>query len=50
MSVNATPLVFVNGQAIKIDEEGKTFDDIAADITKLIEEGLKEDKEDKKDK
>jgi len=39
--VSATPSVYVNGEEVDISKDGITFDDIVADITKLIEEGLK---------
>ena len=47
--VTATPAIFVNGTAIDMTQEDKTFDDIINDIKKLIEEGLKEDEGDKQE-
>ena len=41
--VEATPAIFINGKAIDMTDKDKTFDDIADDIKKLIEDGLKED-------
>lgn len=41
--VEATPAIFINGKAIDMTDKDKTFDDIADDIEKLIEDGLKED-------
>lgn len=41
--VEATPAILINGKAIDMTDKDKTFDDIADDIKKLIEDGLKED-------
>lgn len=46
--VTATPAIYVNGKAIDMTEDKKTFDDITDDIKKLIEDGLKEEDKDQK--
>lgn len=43
--VTATPSIYVNGEAIDVSKEGVTFDDIVAEIEKLIEKDLKEAEE-----